>query len=150
AGAPLGSASIANRIARVAMRNRRGLGRRVWLLAKPGVDAVLGRLVGFILRAARHLDRLWISDVIAGFMRPVGPWTTHHRLGRANLAAAFPEKTPAEIERILAGVWDNLGRVVGEFAHLDRLLAGDPHHLPYFELDPAGVERFNRLRDAGK
>jgi lauroyl/myristoyl acyltransferase len=33
------------------------------------------------------------------------------KFGRANLAAAFPEKSSAEIEAILAGVWDNLGRV---------------------------------------
>jgi 3-oxoacyl-[acyl-carrier-protein] synthase II len=46
-----------------------------------------------------------------------------HRIGRDNLTAAFPEKSPAEIETILAGVWDNLGRVGAEFAHLDHINA---------------------------
>jgi len=55
-----------------------------------------------ILKAIRHADRIWISDVFARFMRKVGPWRREHRIGRANLAAAFPEKSPAEIEQILA------------------------------------------------
>jgi KDO2-lipid IV(A) lauroyltransferase len=62
-------------------------------------------------------------------MRKAGPLFKEHRIGRANLAAAFPEKSPAEIERILLGVWDNLGRVAAEFAHIDRLrikLPDDP------------------------
>ena len=59
-------------------------------------------------------------------MRRLGPWLPEHRVGRANLAAAFPEKSPAEIEQILRGVWDNLGRVGAEFAHLDRLWDYDP------------------------
>ena len=49
-------------------------------------------------------------------------------IGRANLAAAFPEKSPAEIETILRGVWDNLGRVGAEFAHIDRLWDYDREH----------------------
>jgi KDO2-lipid IV(A) lauroyltransferase len=43
------------------------------------------------------------------------------RLARANLEAAYPEKSPAEIEAILSRMWDNLGRVLGEYAHLDKL-----------------------------
>ena len=66
--------------------------------------------------------------------------------------AAFPEKSAAEIERILRGVWDNLGRVGAEFAHLDRLWD--------YDIDRAGRgriefrretnDRFMRLRDDGK
>lgn len=48
------------------------------------------------------------------------------KTGRANLTAAFPERSPAEIETILAGVWDNLGRVGAEFAHLDHIWNYDP------------------------
>ena len=50
------------------------------------------------------------------------------RIGRANLTAAFPEKSPEEIETILAGVWDNLGRIGAEFAHLDHIWEYDPAH----------------------
>ncbi|MGZ8388376.1 MAG: lipid A biosynthesis lauroyl acyltransferase [Rhodoplanes sp.] len=97
----------------------------------------------------RRFDRVRASDAMAALMRRVGPWMPEHKTGRANLAAAFPDKSPAEIETILAGVWDNLGRVAVEFAHLDRLTAGDPLNLPYIAYDAENIARYNRLRDDG-
>jgi KDO2-lipid IV(A) lauroyltransferase len=41
------------------------------------------------------------------------------------LRAAFPQKSDAEIEKILGGVWDNLGRIAVEFAHLDEFCIAD-------------------------
>ena len=83
---------------------------------------------------------------------PVGPWLPEHRIGRANLAAAFPEKSPAEIETILRGVWDNLGRVGAEFAHIDRLWDYDPARRGRGRiLDSDETEKIAiRLRDDGK
>jgi KDO2-lipid IV(A) lauroyltransferase len=43
------------------------------------------------------------------------------KLARENLRRAFPEKSDGEIARIIRGMWDNLGRTVGEYAHLDRI-----------------------------
>lgn len=83
------------------------------------------RTVGFfgvhMLRALRLLNPDVMSNFGGWLMQRVGPWLPEHRLGRENLAAAFPEKAPAEIEQILRGVWNNLGRVGAEFAHIDRL-----------------------------
>src|SRR5439155_12614842 len=63
----------------------------------------------------------------AGRVMPgAGPRLSMHKAGRANLIAAFPEKSASEIEEILAGVWDNLGRVTAEFAHLERIAILDP------------------------
>jgi len=39
---------------------------------------------------------------------------------RSNLCAAFPEKSEAQIEKILVEMWDNLGRMIAEYAHLDK------------------------------
>lgn len=39
---------------------------------------------------------------------------------RANLAAAYPEKTQAEREAIIVEMWDNLGRTIAEYAHLSK------------------------------
>ncbi|HEY1961092.1 MAG TPA: lysophospholipid acyltransferase family protein [Rhizomicrobium sp.] len=39
---------------------------------------------------------------------------------RANLKAAYPEKNAGEIEAIVREMWDNLGRTVAEYPHLDR------------------------------
>jgi KDO2-lipid IV(A) lauroyltransferase len=90
----------------------------------------------------------WIGPV----SRRVGPWLPEHRIGRANLRAAFPEKSAKEIETILAGVWDNLGRFVADFAHLDRLRIYDPN-VPSpsdIEYSAETEKRFHALRASGK
>jgi KDO2-lipid IV(A) lauroyltransferase len=124
--------------------------RRLAWHAKSAFGSAAGMLLTLILRLVRHFDRIRMSNMFAAFMRAVGPWVPEHKVGRANLAAAFPEKSPEEIERILAGVWDNLGRVVAEFAHLDRLTIGDPGNLPYLKFDAVSAARFDRVRDDGK
>jgi KDO2-lipid IV(A) lauroyltransferase len=132
------------------VRSLRTLGRRFGFLLKRAVDSAVGLLLTLILRTIRYFDRLWVSNLFARVARSIGPWTGEHRIGRANLVAAFPEKSPDEIERILLGVWDNLGRVMAEFAHLDRLAVGDPYHLPYLHFDTISGGRFDQVRDDGK
>ena len=58
----------------------------------------------------------------------LGGWIGRHifsrlppgRTARKNLKAAFPEKSEAEIQAILTGMWDNLGRTVAEYPHLKK------------------------------
>jgi Kdo2-lipid IVA lauroyltransferase/acyltransferase len=73
-----------------------------------------------LMRLLRRADRKRMADFFAASMRRIGPRLREQRIGRANLAAAFPDKSPQEIDAILAGAWDNLGRVAAEFLHLDR------------------------------
>jgi KDO2-lipid IV(A) lauroyltransferase len=47
----------------------------------------------------------------------------HRRIGMANLAIAFPERSLSERRRILRGSFQNLGRMAAELAHLPRLSA---------------------------
>lgn len=61
------------------------------------------------------------SALAGGFMRTVGPLIAPiSQRGDHNLKAVFPEMTKAERARILKGVWENLGRTVAEFAHLEK------------------------------
>ena len=64
--------------------------------------------------------------------------------------AAFPEKSAGrDRDASLRGVWDNLGRMGAEFAHLDRLWDCDPEHPDRrgrIDLDQDGIERFVKLR----
>jgi Kdo2-lipid IVA lauroyltransferase/acyltransferase len=128
----------------------RRFGRRLLARIKPVVEVVAGGLVASILKLIRHFDRLWISDAAARFTRSVGPRLREHQIGRDNLRAAFPEKSADEIETILEGVWDNLGRVGAEFAHLDRLCGREDEEWPYVEYSPDIKARFMQLRDDGK
>src|SRR5262249_35574376 len=85
-------------------------------------------------------------------MRAIGPWLPEHRVGRDNLRAAFPDKSPQEIETILSGAWENLGRIAAEFAHLDRLslLDFDRGGEADVVCDRITSERFVAFRDADK
>ena len=114
---------------------------------KPLLDAALGALAVGLIGAVHWLDRRHAANLAGAVTRKVGPLLKEHRLGRDNLRAAFPEKSDAEIERILAGIWDNLGRVAVEFAHLDDftvegLTTGGPDAITYA---PETRQRFERI-----
>jgi Kdo2-lipid IVA lauroyltransferase/acyltransferase len=84
------------------------------------LDSAAGALTVGLLSAIKHTDRRRMANFAGGLMRKIGPRLKEQRIGRAQLRAAFPEKSDAEIEKILGGVWDNLGRIAIEFAHLDE------------------------------
>jgi len=128
----------------------RRLGRRLIVGLKPGTDAVAGALFTALLTAIRHFDRIKVSDAGARFLRRLGPRLRENQIGRDNLRAAFPEKSPAEIDEILGGVWDNLGRVAAEFSQLDRLCGREGEPWPFVEFAPDSEERFRQLRSDGK
>lgn len=119
---------------------------------KPVVEALIGGLVVGLLRTTRYFDAENTANLFARITRRVGPYLPEHRIGRANLTAAFPDKSAAEIEAILMGVWENLGRVGAEFAHLDHVWDFDPDHpgRGRIELAPGTREKFDKLRDDGK
>jgi KDO2-lipid IV(A) lauroyltransferase len=94
---------------------------------KAAINEFLGRLIVPFFKMLRRFDRKRMANIAAGLMRFFGPWLKEQRIGRANLVAAFPEKSPEEIEKILGGVWDNLGRVAAEFSHIDRLHIRNPN-----------------------
>jgi Kdo2-lipid IVA lauroyltransferase/acyltransferase len=127
--------------------------RRLRRHAKRAGGAFAGVLAVGLLNLMRlgSLDRT--ADIAAWVMRTIGPWLRENRLGRDNLTAAFPEKSKAEIEIILRGVWDNLGRMGAEFAQLERLWDYDylnPNPQGRIVLDPDQIGRFVELMNDGK
>lgn len=119
---------------------------------KPVTGAILGGIAVAVLRITRHFDPDRTADFFASITRAVGPWLPEHKIGRANLTAAFPERSASEIDAILTGVWDNLGRVGAEFAHLDHIWNLDPEHPENgrIALAPDATAKFEKLRDDGK
>ncbi len=117
---------------------------------KAAANAVAGWLVAVLLAGIRRCDRVAVSNVAGAFMRTVGPWLPEHRTGRDNLRAAFPDKSDADIETILRGVWDNLGCVAAEIAHLDHICSGDPYKRTFIDYAPETIARFNHLKDDDK
>ena len=96
--------------------------------AKPVTEAAVGALTVGMLRTTRYFDPDKTAVFSAAPRASSDRRLREDRIGRENLKAAFPEKSPEEIETILAGVWDNLGRVGAEFAHLDHIWDYDPDH----------------------
>jgi len=121
--------------------------------AKPIGDIVVGGLTIAMLRVARAFDPDKTASFFGRASRFIGRRLSEDRVGRENLKAAFPEKSPEEIERILEGVWDNLGRIGAEFAHLDNIWDYDPDHPDKesrVEFTPRTKELFDQIRDDGK
>ncbi len=102
--------------------------RRLRRGSKRAGNALLGTLAVALLKGLRHTDPDRMADFAGALMRKVGPLLPENRIGRENLTAAFPQKSAVEIDTILRGAWDNLGRMGAEFAHLDRLWDYDPEH----------------------
>lgn len=76
----------------------------------------------------------------------VGPKLGISRRARKNIAHAMPEVSPEEIERIVQGMWDNLGRTISEYAFLDNF--GKPEHAHRITLE--GAEFLKDIKAHGK
>ena len=130
---------------------RRGKSLTYLLPLKRAFERVVGWIVVGALALLRRIDRRRMANVLGRLMRTVGPWLPEHKIGRANLIAAFPEKSAEDIENILGGVWENLGRVAAEFAHIDRIIIHDPDR-PERSNDPDVIcdeTTYARLRRLG-
>ena len=130
----------------------RRTGARVREAGKRLGGAAVGALTIAMLRTTRYFDPVKTANLFARVTRRIGPLLPEQRIGRANLTAAFPEKSPEEIEAILAGVWDNLGRIGAEFAHIDHIWDYDRARpeKSRIEIAPRTHELFARLKDDGK
>src|SRR3982074_2940552 len=119
---------------------------------KPLGEAAVGAWTVGMLRITRYFAPIKTANLFGRIARLIGPVMREQRIGRANLTAAFPEKSIEEIETILAGVWDNLGRVGAEFAHLDHIWEHAPAHPEdsRIEIEPRTHELFAQLRLDGK
>jgi KDO2-lipid IV(A) lauroyltransferase len=122
---------------------------------KGAFERVLGWVVVGTLAVLRRINRQRMANFAGRLMRVVGPWFPEHKIGRENLRAAFPDKSTEQIETILLGVWENLGRVAAEFAHIDRIVILDPDHpertrSPDVMIEAATHARLKTLGDAAQ
>jgi Kdo2-lipid IVA lauroyltransferase/acyltransferase len=88
----------------------------------------------------------WASAVGGAAARRIGPLLGISKRARINLRRAFPELPEAKIERIIVGMWNNLGRVAAEYPHLRdiRIFAPDGR------VETHGFEHMDRAVAAGR
>lgn len=89
--------------------------------AKPFAKYVrhpLEALAAIILWAAfRILPLDWASAIGGAVAAAIGPKLRITNRARTRIKTVFPEKSDAEVEDIVIGMWNNLGRTVAEFPH---------------------------------
>jgi len=84
--------------------------------------------------------------------RLVGPRLGISARARRNLRAVLPELSAAEIERVIRGMWDNLGRVAAEYPHLRRIQVFPPgvFRKRLGRVETSGIEHLDRAIAAGR
>jgi Kdo2-lipid IVA lauroyltransferase/acyltransferase len=96
--------------------------------------------------AMRALPIETASALGGALARRIGPLLGVSQRARRNLRAALPERSAAEHEDIIRGMWDNLGRVAAEYPHLPRLRVFAPDS----RVETAGLEHLDRAVAAGR
>lgn len=106
---------------------------------------VLWRIEAGAYGVAEFLARLFPIDAVSDFgawlCRRLGPLTSPNRVAATNLRIAFPDASPAEIDRLLDAQWGEFGRWAVEFSVLDRIVT-DPTRV-----EVIGAERLAAIRD---
>jgi Kdo2-lipid IVA lauroyltransferase/acyltransferase len=93
--------------------------------------------------AIRALPLEVAANVSGRLWRLFAPFNRRHQRALANLAIAFPEKSPRERAAIARAMWENLGRVMAETMQIDRIIA-EPDRI---QLHPSSERVFARYRD---
>lgn len=97
----------------------RGSARRI----RDWIEGLFARLAFAFFR----LLPLDVASTLGGAVaRTIGPRLGISKRARVNLRRAMPDLSEAEIARIVRGMWDNLGRVVAEYPHLDAFRPYEP------------------------
>lgn len=98
--------------------------RKFWRKYGPWISPwqiLQGAVAAILLGLAALVPHRVASNAGSVMARALGPFFHWHRRGMANLAHVYPEMSKAERRRIMDGVWDNLGRTMGEFARISKV-----------------------------
>lgn len=105
---------------------------------------VVFAVLGILPRKAAIRLCIWLMWLVSKILRDL------HRTGMRNLEIAFPEKSIAEREQILAGTFENLGRVLGELSQVKKLTAEKLAAIGDFELDDETRAVYARNKSEGR
>ena len=103
--------------------------------------------------AAMRAVPIDVASALGGALaRQIGPRLGISKRARRNLCAALPELSVGEIERVLRGMWDNLGRVAAEYPHLRRvrIFPPDVSQKGGGRVETRGIEHLDRAIAGGR
>ena len=123
---------------------------RAALGAKRLGDWLTARLVLGTLALLRRLPAERATNAAERIGRRLAPVLPRSRMARANMALAFPERTDAELDAMVRGVWGNVARTLAEYVFLDELFDFDPERPGEGRIDVEGIDNFVAIRDGGR
>lgn len=80
----------------------------------------------------------WIAQLI-------GPRLSRNSRARQNITMIFPEWSESKVERVLQGMWSNIGRVFGEYVHLKDINISNPCN----RIELLGREHLRKFKEDG-
>ena len=92
-----------------------------------------------ILTFAGILSAHTASNVGGWIGKTIGPHLAASRKARKNIQRAFTDKSNVEHQKILKGMWENLGRVIFEYPHLKKL---------GYQTEIVGLDILERYKDS--
>ncbi len=88
------------------------------------------------------------SDAGSSIAKFVGKKIAVHKLAYCNLSNAIPNLSEKEKEKILDDMWDNLGRIVGEYGHIAACSKDDIENL--IEISQESRDNIENAKKSGK
>lgn len=87
------------------------------------------------------------SDLASSIARFIGKKISVQNLAYRNLGKALPNLSEEEKQKILDDMWDNLGRIVGEFPHVTRISGSKIDTL--IEISEETIANLESLKNGG-
>ncbi|MGB0934957.1 MAG: lauroyl acyltransferase [Alphaproteobacteria bacterium] len=100
---------------------------------------------GALYLLGRSLPITWASSIGAFLLRSVGPLSKAHKTALKNLSWALPNLTDQERSNTVMGVWDNFGRVMGEYPNI--------YDIDFYNddrIEVIGTDVIDQLKNDGK
>jgi len=88
------------------------------------------------------------ADYSAKIAQFIGKKLAVHKLAYRNLSNAMPQLSEKEKEKILDDMWDNLGRIIGEFAHIAKYPSEKT--LSFIEISEESKNNLKDIKQSGK
>ena len=85
------------------------------------------------------------SSNLASFLaKTIGKRIAVNNLAKENITKALPNLSAAEVENVIDGMWDNLGRIVGEFVHIAKFSGAEL--MSYAEFDEESKKNIDDIK----
>jgi len=116
-------------------------------LLKKTRHLIEGAFVGMAFVLFRYILPFKVCVAFLGWLsRTVGSRLRLSNRARSNLKKCFPNISETEIQRIIAEMWDNFGRLMGEYVKAHAFWNGKTLH----NIEIVGIENLKRFQEDGQ